>query len=194
MREISLFGEDNGHERVVGALVERLAEENGVEVRLRWRNAEGGYGKVTYLLREYLRDLEEQGVSSPDLIVVAIDANCKGLNERERELKRYKTKSAKVIYATPDPHVERWLLLDGAAFKSVFGRGCEAPAQKCDRENYKRSLVEAIRSSGNIPNIGGLEHAREIVRALDIERASRFDRSFERFVNSLQAAFQGWGR
>lgn len=194
MREISLFGEDGGHQRVVGALVERLATENGFEVRLRWHNAKGGHGQVADRLRRHLRDLEEQDVPSPDLIVVAIDANCKGLNERERELKRYKTRAAKVIYATPDPHVERWLLLDGAAFKSVYGRGCDAPDQKCDRHRYKRNLAEAILSSGNIPELGGFGLAREVVQELDIERTSRLDRSFKRFVDSYQAVLREWQR
>ena len=37
---------------------------------------------------------------------------------------------APVVLAVPDPHVERWLLLDGAAFKAAVGHGCDAPDQK----------------------------------------------------------------
>ena len=43
-----------------------------------------------------------------------------------------------VILAPPDPHVERWLLLDGAAYKAVFGKGCDTPDLKCDRNHYKQ--------------------------------------------------------
>ena len=41
----------------------------------------------------------------------------------------------------PNPHVERWLLLDGAAFKAAVGHGCDAPDQKCDRGRYKERLL-----------------------------------------------------
>ena len=46
MREIALFGEDHAHQQIVGALVERLAREHGIGVRLDWRNAVGGHGRV----------------------------------------------------------------------------------------------------------------------------------------------------
>lgn len=78
-----------------------------------------------------MRDLKRQGRPYPDLIVVATDANCKGLNERTREIV-CRDDPAPMILAIPDPHLERWLLLDGAAFKAVFGKGCDAPDQKCD--------------------------------------------------------------
>ena len=29
-----------------------------------------------------------------------------------------------VISMVPEPHIERWLLLDSEAFKTVFGKGC----------------------------------------------------------------------
>lgn len=95
------------------------------------RVAVGGHGKVTAELNYYMRDLKRQGRPYPDLIVVATDANCKGLNERTREIV-CRDDPAPMILAIPDPHLERWLLLDGAAFKAVFGKGCDAPDQKCD--------------------------------------------------------------
>ncbi len=52
------------------------------------------------------------------------------------------------IYAIPDPHLERWLLLDSAAFKHVLGRGCSAPDQKCEKERYKQLLIQAILEAG----------------------------------------------
>ena len=52
-----------------------------------------------------------------------------------------------VIYAIPDPHIERWLLLDSAAFKKVLDKGCSAPTQKCERGLYKRLLLQAVRNN-----------------------------------------------
>ena len=86
MREIAFFVEDYAHRQVIGALVRRVAEECHTAIRLDWRNAVGGHGKVIAELDDYMRDLKRQGSPWPDLIVVATDANCKGLNERMREI------------------------------------------------------------------------------------------------------------
>lgn len=99
---------------------------------------------------------------------------------------------APVVVAVPDPHIERWLLLDGEAFKAALGRGCDAPDRKCDRDRYKQRLIEAVRDAGAIPILSGLEHAEDIVRRMDVERTTRADRSFKRFVEDLRATFRGW--
>lgn len=191
MREIVLFVEDEAHQQVIGALVRRISMEADVAVRLDWRNAVGGHGRVTAELDDFMRDLRRHGSPWPDLIVVATDANCKGINERVREVS-HADAPAQLILAIPDPHIERWLLLDGAAFKTVFGTGCDAPDRKCDRGRYKQRLIEAVHAAGTTPLLGGIEYAEDIVMAMDIDRASRLDRSFKRFVEDLRAAFQGW--
>lgn len=191
MREIALFVEDFAHEQVIGGLVERIAGECDIRVRLDWRNSVKGHGEVVTQFKNYLRDLRYQGGPSPDLIIVAADANCKGLNERGREM-RIAEAPAPMLLAIPDPHIERWLLLDGSAFKAVFGKGCEAPDQKCDRDRYKQLLVEAILAAGHVPNLGGIEYAKDIVSNMDIQRAARADRSFQRFVDELFNTFRKW--
>ena len=191
MRDIALFVEDDAHQQVIGALVRRIAAERDVSVRLDWRSAVGGYGRVVTELGDYMRDLKRQGSPWPDLIIAATDANCKGLNERVREIGSSDT-PAPMILAIPEPHIERWLLLDGAAFKSVLGTGCNAPDQKCDRGRYKQRLIEAIHAAGTTPLLGGIEYAEDIVREMDIGRASRLDRSFKRFVEDLRDMFRGW--
>ena len=190
MREIALFVEDSAHRQIIGALVRRLAEECGVDARLEWRSAVRGHGRVVRELGDYLRDLGRQGGRLPDLIVVATDANCGGFAERAREIGS-RSAPAPMVLAIPDPHVERWLLLDGAAFKAVFGRGCAAPDFKCSRDRYKQILTEAIRTAGVIPSLGGIEYADDIVRHMDIDRAARADRSFARFVDAIRAALPG---
>lgn len=191
MREIALFVEDHAHQHIIGALVRRIAWEWKIGIHLNWRNAVGGHGRVTKEFNNYLRDLKRQGEPSPDLIIVATDANCKGLNERGKEISPSNA-PAPTLLAIADPHIERWLLLDGSAFKDVFGKGCEAPDQKCDRRRYKRLLIEAIRATGHTPNLGGIEYAEDILRLIDIERAGRSDKSFQRFVEQLKSIFQRW--
>jgi Domain of unknown function (DUF4276) len=189
MPEVALFVEDFAHQQIIGALVNRIARDRGIVVRLDWRNARHGHGAVAHELSDYLRDLRRQGGSSPDLIIVATDANCQGLNERIRELQDPET-PAPMVLAVPDPHVERWLLLDGAAFRAVFGRGCDAPDLKCSRDRYKQLLIEAIHTAGVTPSLGGIEFAEDIVRHMDFDRAAQADRSFQRFVEDLRTALR----
>ena len=191
MREIALFVEDYAHRQVIGALVQRIAEECEIAIHLDWRNAVRGHGKVIAELNDYMRDLRRQGGPWPDLIVVATDANCKGINERTREIGG-RDEPAPMILAIPDPHIERWLLLDGAAFKTVFGKGCDAPDQKCDRNRYKQRLIEAIHATGTMPILGGIEYAEDIVQQININRVTQVDRSFRRFVEELRDMFQSW--
>ncbi len=196
MREIAFFVEDDAHRLVIGALVKRIAEEFELEVRSEWRNATGGYAQVVGEFRRYLEDVRRQG-NSPDLIVVATDANCKGLNERRKEVDEQAGKQdtpAQIVYAIPDPHIERWLLLDGAAFKAVFGQGCSPPDQKCERNRYKRFLAQEIRATGRSPILGGVEYAEDIVRKMNMDRSVRVDRSLNRFVEHLRSVFKAWTR
>lgn len=191
MAEIALFVEDDAHRQIIGPLVNRIAEEHAARIRLNWRSAVRGHGKVVQELRAYLRDLVRQGAPWPDVIVVATDANCDGLNDRVREIGQYFGEArAPVVLAIPDPHVERWLLLDGAAFRAAVGKGCDAPDHKCDRNRYKQRLIEAVRDAGVTPILGGLEYAEDIVRKMDIDRAARADKSFARFATDLRAALQ----
>ena len=191
MHEVALFVEDNAHREVVGAVLRRLADESGVTVRPDWRSAVGGRGRMVQELKRYLRDSAKQG-GHPDLIVVATDANCIGHQQRTREIDTSAAFSP-VVLAVPDPHIERWLLLDGAAFSSVFGKGCDAPDKKCDRGRYKHQLFEAVRAAGVVPQLGGIEYAEAIVQHMDIDRAARADRSFGRFVDALRQVLKQWG-
>ena len=186
--EIALFGEDYAHRQVIGALVHRLAKETDIEAHLDWNSAVQGHGRVVQALEDFIKDLNNQGGPYPHLVVVATDANCHGLNQRTREIQRTDI-PVTVITAIPDPHIERWLLLDGAAFRSVFGRGCNAPDLKCDRDRYKELLIREILAASVTPTLDGIEFAGDIVQAMDIDRAAQTDTSFGRFVEDLRRVF-----
>lgn len=188
MFEIACFVEDRAHREVIGPLIRRLAVEHAITVQIDWRSAVRGHGRVVQEFERYLRDLEREG-GIPDLIIVATDANCVGVNNRIKELGS-PVASAPVVLAVPDPHIERWLLLDGAAFRAVFGRGCDAPDQKCSRDLYKQRLLEAIRDAGITPLLGGIEYAEDIIANMNIDRAARADRSLSRFVDDIRQIFQ----
>jgi hypothetical protein len=193
MREIALFVEDHGHYEFLKALIERLVGEHDQVVTLDWRSVRRGHGAVIRELKQFLRDLMRWRGGYPDLIVVATDANCLGMNQRVREIREVTDLTpARVICAVPDPHIERWLLVDSTAFKTVLGRGCAAPDQKCEKARYKRLLVEAIRQAGVTPGVGGIEFAADIVAAMNLRHAGRLDASLQRLLEDLDAVFREW--
>lgn len=192
MAKVCLFVEDQAHKLFLDALVRRLADESQVEVELQWRNARRGHGAVIRELKQFFRDMGQGQCAAPDLVVIATDANCKGLVDRLREVREVSDGTGiETICAVPDPHIERWMLVDGRAFKQVFGRGCDAPDQKCERDRYKKMLVDSILKSGLTPGIGGFEFAGDIVSVLDLDRAGD-DASLKRLIADLRVALRKW--
>lgn len=193
MREIALFVEDHAHHLFLKALISRMAGECGIQITPNWRNVRRGHGAVIRELKQYVRDLQRDRAGLPDLVIVATDANCKGMKERLNEIiTAIKDEPIAIVCAIPDPHIERWLLLDSAAFKTVFGRGCMAPDYKCERARYKKLLVEAILETGVTPSLGGIEYAGDIVQAMDFLRVGRIDPSLGRLLEELHTIFGRW--
>lgn len=194
MRKIAVFVEDYAHQEFLDALLGRVAREHHVEVKLDWRNVRGGHGAVIKELKQYMRDLYRGQGGFPDLVVVATDANCMGLNARLKEITDVTQKflQASVVCAIPDPHIERWMLIDSSAFKSVLGRGCQAPDQKCEKARYKKMLIDSILNAGVTPSLGGIEFARDIAEQMDIDHAARQDQSLNRFIQEMAAILKAW--
>lgn len=189
MVRAALFGEDSAHRQIITPLVNRIASEQSIALEIEWISAVRGHGRVAQALQDYLRDLRNQGGWYPELIIVATDANCQGFSRRTREFRDLQVPT-NLTLAIPDPHIERWLLLDGSAFREVYGRGCNAPDQKCDRDRYKQLLTQAIHGAGRQPILGGLERATDLIQAMDIDRAARADDSLNRFVTDLRRALR----
>lgn len=191
MHEALLFGEDHGHDVVLSALLTRLAAEEGIKLKLRSRSVVGGHGRALHELKSFLKELRCGEASLPDLLIVALDANCRGYAERCKEIAAAVADyPGRWVPAVPDPHVERWLLLDGRAFRSILGLGCQAPDQKCDRDRYKLLLSEAVRSADIVPLLGGIEYGEDILKVMDLNRACRVDTSFAHAVRNLRAALR----
>lgn len=196
MREISLFGEDAGHEGVLKGLIYRFSRDLGVPVRVKPLSAKGGITRVHYEFGLYLRDVHRGKFQLPDLIVLATDGNCKGYNTRRQEIEKvaqpFPTLQGLILYAIPDPHVERWLLSDPNAFKTVLGRGCNVPHEKCEKDYYKQALAKEVRESGVKPILGGLEYADDITANMDFATAEQNDASLGRALKDLRARFHQW--
>ena len=193
MRNINLFVEDVAHEDFLTALIQRLADEYKVEISIKPSSVRGGHGTVITELKQYLRDLQHYKEDLPDLVIVGTDSNCKGLLERETEINQVTSNLGNlVISMIPEPHIERWFLLDSEAFKTVFGKGCPVPDQKCERGRYKGLLLNAIYRATMTPPIDGIERVEELVYAMDFQRVEQSDRSIRRFLTALQRQFRTW--
>jgi hypothetical protein len=196
MPEITLFCEDSFHEKFVGAVLRRFAEDYGVGVAQRFLSSRGGLSRMHYEFKDFLRDLSRQRRSLPDSIVVVVDANCKGHNGRKElmdgVLAPYPQFRDLVSYAIPDPHIERWMLVDPMAFQAVFDRGCTLPALKCAKSEYKKLLRREIRASGIEAPLGGEEFAEDIVREMNLSQVEGREASLGLFLRRLKALFNGW--
>lgn len=188
MPELLLFVEDQAQERFLSALLCRIAAEQSVHLSIRPRTARGGFAKVLSHLEEFARAVERERERLPDGIVVGLDANCQGYVARRRMVvQRARQLSDFVICAIPDPHIERWFLLDGEAFREAVGAGCDAPDEKCEKFRYKRLLNQAVRQAGVQPLLGGVEYAEDIVKAYHVQKVADRDTSFGRLVGDFRS-------
>lgn len=183
---IDLFAEDVAHEQLLTPLLERIAKENGRSVRIRVRSARGGHGRVITEFKLYQEGLlKSGGAALPELLVVAIDANCQGFTEKRSEIEQALRDEFRSICcpAVPMPHIERWFLADLEAFHEIVGITPRIPKSKCERHVYKDLLKEAVKAAGHPATLGGIEFARELAQALDFYRAGKAEPGLKHFVD-----------
>jgi hypothetical protein len=110
MLDVDLFAEDSAHDLFVSALLTRVLREAELRFQIHTRSAVGGHGRAVSELKLYQRAVAKgtAGLKSPDLLVVAIDANCKGYVDARNEIQSATDSSCAgdVIVACSDPHVE----------------------------------------------------------------------------------------
>lgn len=87
MPKIVIFCEDFGHENVIKAIICKMDKS----VQVLPLSNRGGKGKALTELERYLKQVKANQVPTPpDVIVAAIDANCKGYHEKNgRLMKKY---------------------------------------------------------------------------------------------------------
>ena len=188
MHDIALFVEDAAHEAFLSSVVRKLAKQLRKGVRIRALSASGGFGRMTAELKRYAKQLSQHRVPMPDVLLVATDANCKGRAKRTEELNAALGEYVELaVLAIPDPHIERWYLLDSAAFKQAIGKGCTAPGDKCERDRYKNLLSQAIREAGKEPIFEGIEYASDIVDCMDFDRMMSGNNSLSELLGALMA-------
>src|SRR5574341_986424 len=178
---VDLFAEDYAHEAFLSAVIRRIALAEDIAVTLRTRWARGGHGRALSELATYQKMVQkgQVGLELPDLLVVAVDANCQNVNKARKavEAKIEVPFRDRTVVACPDPHVERWFLADPASFAQVVGARPSVGKRKCERDLYKRMLRKAIVDGGHPVGLGGVEFAEEIVIAMDLYRAGKSEKS-----------------
>jgi hypothetical protein len=196
---ILYFLEDRAQEGFIKALVNRVAQDESIPLNSLnhdVRSARGGSRAITEFGR-FMRDTMQTSSSDVDLLIVAIDGNCKGYRDRVRQLEQYIRQNHplrnKVVYAVPDPHIERWYMMDQRAFKNGVGvdRSPDMPPYKCKKDYYKQLLRKTLVESNVGSLLGGAEYAENIVSSItSLDSLRSQNAGFQNFVDGLRAFFR----
>jgi hypothetical protein len=192
--QVDLFVEDSGHEAFISPLVARIAAEENRYINAVVRSARGGHGRVLEELELYQRGVLKgiAHLEAPDLLVVAIDANCKRYNRAKADIadRIQDTLRSQTVIACPDPHIERWYMSDSTGFAKVVGTTPKLARKKCEKDKYKALLAQSVVDGGHVSTLGGIEFANEIVQEMDFYRGGKAEPSLEDFVADLRVALK----
>jgi hypothetical protein len=197
--KVLYFLEDRAQEGFIRALVNRIVQDLPIPVESLQHDIRSARGGSTVIpeFEKFMKDSTRFSPSTISLLVVAIDGNCKGYNNRIKQLKKCMSETHplvdKIAFAIPDPHIERWYIMDQRAFKNGVGvdSAPKMPPYKCDKEYYKNLLRNALINCGVSSLFGGSEYAENIVRSIvSIETLLRQDNSFKNFVEDVKRILQ----
>ena len=143
----------------------------------------------------FVRDYARGRTLSPDALVVAMDGNSRGPAAVISQLNGITQRSGyagRVVYAVPDPHIEKWYMADSRACQTVLGTAHppQCPADKRGKGDYKKALIAAINSTGVVPLLGGAEYAADIVAQMNLYDAGKNDASLGRFLDDMRNALR----
>jgi hypothetical protein len=191
-QRVAFFLEDSAQEAIIPPLFSRLAEEEGwpgSQLDLQVISARGGSSLSAF--RQFLEDARQCGHLNADLLIVGVDANCKGFTTRRDLVLKASAKSSyrEIITAIPEPHVERWYLLDLTALSKAAGVPIAAsvPAHKCEKNFYKTLLRSAFAGSGIAPPLGGLEYGPLVAKEMDLFAAAKQDHGLADYIEKARA-------
>lgn len=186
------FLEDAAQEAFIPNLVRRLIAKEGKipgDYDLRVLYSRGG-GSIR-AFKEFIKDVKQRKSIAADVLVVGSDGNCNGFVKRRTQLNA----AAKgvpypaVITAIPDPHIERWYLLDSQALADAAGVPVQAasPAAKCDKDHYKKLLKDAFAQHDLYPPLGGAEYGPSIATTMNLYAAGVADHALRDFIDQVSS-------
>ena len=186
---IGLFLEDIGHQQFVTTLVRRIASEVDVSVEFNVLNATGGIPRMRDELSRFLRQYAHINSLSFDLLIIVEDTDCRGEATVKNDVLSVVSRAAylrDVIVASPDPHIESWYLADPNSLQTLLNSPqlTQIPRGDCEKDKYKRELVQVFRNS---PLGGGIEQAGKLVENMDMYRAGCNVPSLGNFISEVRA-------
>lgn len=190
--DVDLYCEDIDQEALLVPLIERVAAEHSVQAIVHPRSTRGGKGKVREQVVAFLKILREHaaGASTPDLLVVAVDANSYGAATVRAEVASYVDMAVipRLAIACPDPHIERWYLGDTALFARLFGVDANPPPDTTSQDAYKAHLKKLLLESDVELLLGPHELGPDIAQELDLYSAGKADPGFKSFIDEVRGA------
>jgi hypothetical protein len=192
---IGYFLEDRGHEQFIVNLTKRITFEINPSISIDHdvKSSTGGAGRATTEFKQYLASFARGNAEMCDILIVAIDGNCKGYTEKRNALLKIKDSTqyrGEVIFAIPDPHIEYWYMADPGCFPRATDIDITPtpPAYKCERYRYKNALREAFRQGG--VSSDGIEFGKDFAEKMDFFPAGKTCDSLRLFVEGLRSALQ----
>lgn len=190
--KILFFLEDNAQESFIPPLVERLIIDIGGNIDnydLQVLSARGGGSIRAY--KDFIKLAKKGRHPSADLLIVGSDGNCNGFNKRRQQLLDASkgVPFLSVIPAVPDPHIERWYLLDNSALAAASGIPVQAvpPTIKCDKNHYKQMLKDVFYRNNLLPPLGGTEYGPLVTKTMDLYAAGNIDHALRDFVMQVRS-------
>ncbi len=184
--KVFYFLEDIGHEFFIKALIERVC--HNVQIDHIIRNASGGKGRVLTELKNFLWDMK--GSLLDGFLIVAIDSNCSPYKEMRKKIAKIVGENLSTLYALaiPNPHIERWYMLDTSALNKILGVKKTQPVKKakCKKDYYKNLFDKIIKESNKVAPLGAPDFAEEIVQEMDLYEAGKNDSSFKQFIDDVK--------
>ena len=185
---IDFIVEDSAQERFLQEVVKRYFSNKGCDVDMITISNHGGRGEVYRTLKQYEKQWCSNEVSFPHKLVIGSDGNCQGYVYRRNEILSQisdLTLRSVIACACPDPHIEKWYMLDEEAFNKVVGVVPNLPANKCEKSLYKNLLKKRVEDSGSFSTLGGVEYAEELVLEADFYRMGKAENAFKLFLSDL---------
>ncbi len=192
-QRVVFFLEDSAQEAIIPPLFKRLAREEGFaqnQLDIDILASRGGVSLKAF--GQFLKDARrKRSPLQADLLIVGLDANCKGFMERRESVLKAATKSSyqEIITAIPDPHIERWYLLDTKAFTLAVGSrmAVEPPDYKCEKNHYKTLLRQAFIDNNISPPLGGIEYGPAIAENMNLYAAAKQDHGLADFIEKSRS-------
>lgn len=190
---VVIFLEDSAQEAIIPPLFKRLAGEEGFaqnQLDIDILASRGGVSLKAF--GQFLKDARrKRSPLQADLLIVGSDANCKGFAERRDAILKAAAKSSyrEIVTAIPDPHVERWYLLDAKAFTFAVGNQMVVapPDYKCEKNHYKTLLRKAFVDNDISPPLGDIEYGPAIAEKMDLYAAAKQDHGFADFIEQSRS-------